>query len=473
MNNTDIQYNCTSKMLSRTIFISMMVLAIGQRPHFTNRSFRNNEKNDTNKIIEKKLSTAQISKAEKNINKNYYMLPEFEEKLDNSQRKRLCKLLSWSNLQKWDFNIFDVVDATNGESPLLFVSWAILGSPYSQHSMAQACNSQEREEITANDTTTLKEMEGYNFFDDDSSLSLSSEFHLSSNSMKKLFNFLREMESDYHPENPYHNSIHAADVLQSAHSMIQQAGEDTNTGFEPSKEDVFSVLVAAAVHDVGHPGLNNAFHINAQTDIAQSFKNVSVLENYHASHALTKMVGRTNDEQSFQSHDNIDTDFNFLSDASMQEFTSIRNKMVDSILMTDMSKHFKFVKEVEDLIKNRDSVSPTTYSWTIFRYMLHLADISNPAKAQPLSARWAKIVMNEFFNQGDMEAKMGLPISPLCDRNTTVIPGSQIGFIEYVIKPSFEVLALAIPTIGENTLPVIENNLKYWNEKAATSAKIS
>jgi len=406
-------------------------------------------------------------------NKNYYMLPEFKEKLDDSQRKRLCKLLSWSNLQKWDFDIFDVVDATNGESPLLFLGWAILGSPYSQHSMAQACNSEEKEEITANATTILKEMEGYNFFDDDSLLSLSSEFHLSSNSMKKLFNFLREMESDYHPENPYHNSIHAADVLQSAHSMIQQAGEDANTGFEPSKEDVFSVLVAAAVHDVGHPGLNNAFQINAQTNIAQSFKNVSVLENYHASHALTKMVGRTNDEQSFQSHDNIDTDFNFLSDASIQEFTSIRNKMVDSILMTDMSKHFKFVKDVEDLIKNKDSVSPTAYSWTIFRYMLHLADISNPAKAQPLSAMWAKNVMNEFFNQGDMEANMGLPISPLCDRNTTIMPDSQIGFIDYVIKPSFEVLALAIPTIGEHTLPVIENNLKYWNEQAAMSSEIS
>ena len=35
--------------------------------------------------------------------------------------------------------------------------------------------------------------------------------------------------------------------------------------------------------------------------------------------------------------------------------------------------------------------------------------------------------MEEFFRQGDMEKAMGLPYSPLCDRNTTLIAESQIG----------------------------------------------
>merc|ERR1711862_81474 len=147
--------------------------------------------------------------------------------------------------------------------------------------------------------------------------------------------------------------------------------------------------------------------------------------------------------------------------------------MVDLILMTDMSKHFNFVKDVEDLIKNKDNISPATYSWTLLRYMMHLADISNAAKAQPFSVMWADLVLEEFFKQGDVEAKMRLPISPLCDRNTTSIPGSQVGFIQYVVKPSFEVLALAIPSIGKLTLPVIEDNLNYWNEKMVTSVEAS
>jgi len=451
------------KMPLKILFLSVMVIAIAS--FYVNRTVHiNNATNDSDNV------NTTIPMTTEKTNTDYYVLSEFKERLDNSQRQRLCKLLSWSNLKRWDFNIFDVVNATNGESPLLFVGWAILGAPHSQHSMAQVCNSEGKEgQTTTNATTTTpNDSEGYNFFYSDDSSS-SSEFHLNERSMKKLFNYLREIESDYNQENDYHNSIHAADVLQSIHAMIQDAAEGnddiSNTGFAPSKEDVFSVLVAAAVHDVGHPGLNNAFQINAQTDLAITYKNVSVLENHHASHALKKM--EENNEKNVDS-----TDFNFLSDSSTQEVVSIRKKMVDFILMTDMSKHFKFVNDIEELIKYKDSVSSTTYSWTILCYMLHLADISNPAKAQQSSVMWTHRVMSEFFEQGDKEAKMGLPVSPLCDRNTTIIPDSQTGFIEYVVKPSFEMLALAIPTIGDLTLPNLEQNMNYWQNKA-TAMEVS
>ena len=35
--------------------------------------------------------------------------------------------------------------------------------------------------------------------------------------------------------------------------------------------------------------------------------------------------------------------------------------------------------------------------------------------------------MEEFFNQGDREAELGLEYSPLCDRHNTMVPQSQIG----------------------------------------------
>lgn len=36
---------------------------------------------------------------------------------------------------------------------------------------------------------------------------------------------------------------------------------------------------------------------------------------------------------------------------------------------------------------------------------------------------------------------MGLEISPLCDRRTINIPQSQIGFITYIIEPTFALLS--------------------------------
>jgi hypothetical protein len=62
-------------------------------------------------------------------------IPEFT-RLDLAQKKTLFDLLSFSSLQKWDFNIFDVA-AIDEENTLLFVAWAVICSPYSQIAMAK------------------------------------------------------------------------------------------------------------------------------------------------------------------------------------------------------------------------------------------------------------------------------------------------------------------------------------------------
>jgi hypothetical protein len=46
-------------------------------------------------------------------------------------------------------------------------------------------------------------------------------------------------------------------------------------------------------------------------------------------------------------------------------------------------------------------------------------------------------VTEEFFAQGDQEAALGLPISPLMDRNNSSLPLSQINFIEFIVAPLF------------------------------------
>ena len=43
----------------------------------------------------------------------------------------------------------------------------------------------------------------------------------------------------------------------------------------------------------------------------------------------------------------------------------------------------------------------------------------------------------EFLNQGDQEATLGLPISPLMDRRNSSLPLSQINFIEFIVAPLF------------------------------------
>ena len=44
-----------------------------------------------------------------------------------------------------------------------------------------------------------------------------------------------------------------------------------------------------------------------------------------------------------------------------------------------------------------------------------------------MHVKWTESLLEEFFRQGDKEKELGLPFSPLCDRNTTLIAESQIG----------------------------------------------
>lgn len=65
-----------------------------------------------------------------------------------------------------------------------------------------------------------------------------------------LQNWLTVIEANYHAINTYHNSTHAADVLQSTAFFLQR------NRIKPLLDglDQAACLIAAAIHDVDHPG---------------------------------------------------------------------------------------------------------------------------------------------------------------------------------------------------------------------------
>ena len=95
------------------------------------------------------------------------------------------------------------------------------------------------------------------------------------------------------------------------------------------------------------------------------------------------------------------------------------------------------------------------------------------AKVDPVFKFWTSRCLDEFFAQGDKERERGLPISPNCDRTTTKEADSQIGFMNFVVKPAFVLLAEIIPEVSKNILPVIESNLVYWGDQKSKREKNS
>ncbi|KAL3821634.1 hypothetical protein ACHAXA_006054 [Cyclostephanos tholiformis] len=367
---------------------------------------------------------------------NEHFLPVEWTTLDLNSKQRLADKLSFDALSSWDFDITDLAKLSNG-SLLFFVGWAIMGSPHAQQAI----------EFDLGQDSRIK-TNGYNFM---------SQFNIK---MPNLCSFFRMVEADYLP-NPYHNSTHAADVLQTLNAMLHFGGKE----YASSPLEIFSILVAAVIHDVGHPGLNNNFQIMSHSELAIQYNDISVLENNSIAWLFKKLLGQTRD-----------LTIDIFSGLSEREFTKMRSIIISSVLETDMTHHFALLKMMgvhQEILRDKTpeewSKSYSTNeggnvdpSIDFLCFLLHNADISNPAKPYPLFTFWASNILSESYAQGDQEAALSLPRSPLCDRLTTDKKQSQIGFIKFVVLPSFQLLGDILPQFARTVLPHVARSLEYW-----------
>ncbi len=96
--------------------------------------------------------------------------------------------------------------------------------------------------------------------------------------------FLNKVKVGYDFLLPYHNELHAADVLQTSHIMAMLS--NLQNEMDLTILDLSGFFIAAIIHDYKHPGLNNNFHINKRSDLSRRYNDISVLENYHVSSAF-------------------------------------------------------------------------------------------------------------------------------------------------------------------------------------------
>ena len=73
--------------------------------------------------------------------------------------------------------------------------------------------------------------------------------------------------------------------------------------------------------------------------------------------------------------------------------------------------------------------------------MLKTADIGHAAKEWQLHEEWSTRITEEFHMQGDIEKGLKMKISPLCDRESSNLANSQVGFINFLVLPLFETSA--------------------------------
>ncbi|XP_043641153.1 calcium/calmodulin-dependent 3',5'-cyclic nucleotide phosphodiesterase 1 isoform X7 [Drosophila teissieri] len=232
--------------------------------------------------------------------------------------------------------------------------------------------------------------------------------------------FLHRVEEGYcRYRNPYHNNLHAVDVMQTIHYCL------CNTGLMNWLTDleIFASLLAALLHDYEHTGTTNNFHVMSGSETALLYNDRAVLENHHASASFRLLR---------------EDEYNILSHLSREEFRELRGLVIEMVLGTDMTNHFQQMKAMRQLLTLQEA---TIDKQKVLSLVLHCCDISHPAKQWGVHHRWTMLLLEEFFRQGDLEKELGLPFSPLCDRNNTLVAESQICFIDFIVEPSMGVMS--------------------------------
>ncbi len=76
-------------------------------------------------------------------------------------------------------------------------------------------------------------------------------------------------------------------------------------------------------------------------------------------------------------------------------------------------------------------------------------------------------ITTEFWEQGDRELSLGLPVSPLNDRDNADVPRSQTVFLGMVVRPCYDALARLVPNTGAAALALYDENMARWEQMAA------
>lgn len=265
--------------------------------------------------------------------------------------------------------------------------------------------------------------------------------------------FLSVVGQNYHDKNPYHNCIHACDC------MVTQFYYLTSKTFQHVKPlDSFASIIAAACHDINHPGKNQNFLVNTKDPLALLYNDQSVLEMHHASFGWNTLL-----------------QYNFLTKLSKEKQTRFRRVFIHCILATDMTKHSESAVILGESIGQQSGeqlnseFTPTDEGklQALLAVAVHAADISNPTKPSELYLKWSGRIMNEFYAQGDAERELGLPISDLCDKETSEAASVQLGFINFVVLPWFKTWNNMFPDIGEKFLMHLAENKAFWSQQLA------
>jgi len=141
-------------------------------------------------------------------------------------------------------------------------------------------------------------------------------------------------------------------------------------------------MLAALLHDVGHNGTTNKFHVDTGSELALRYNDTSVQENFHSSLGWKLL-------QESKLLDNI----------PKSDVQFIRQSYIQLVLCTDLAKHFDELAVYQGTTHGELDEANEEHRKLIAKMVLKCSDLSNPARTFGVTSYWAAMVQEEFFLQ--------------------------------------------------------------------------
>jgi len=267
----------------------------------------------------------------------------------------------------------------------------------------------------------------------------------------KVSNFFAEVGRGYHRDVPYHNEAHAASVLHFTFALMTHGGVaaamNQQIDFHMS---CLAALVAAAIHDYDHLGVNNQYlEVTNHDRAACGAQHVNEQHHLVCGLAVLNMPGCN-----FFEHFGPSERFQF-------------EELVSALVLGTDAADDRYWREQFQEVLNADqklSFEPSSYEQAVLglKIMLKCADLGHLATPWAEHCKWVDRLEQEFFAQGDQEKDSGFEeISFLMDREFGGVSENQSGFFEFVALPLFRTLVKAFPS-AQPMLCAVEANSDRW-----------
>ncbi|CAH1122354.1 unnamed protein product [Ceutorhynchus assimilis] len=262
-----------------------------------------------------------------------------------------------------------------------------------------------------------------------------------------LCRWVLSVKKNYRPVK-YHNWRHALNVAQTMFAMFKTGKMERFM----SDLEMLGLLVACLCHDLDHRGTNNAFQTKTESPLAILYS-TSTMEHHHFDQCV--MILNTDSNNIFQA-------------LSPDDYRRVMKLVETAILSTDLAMYFKKRSKFMELIDNGE------FDWQsddkkdlLSGMMMTACDVSAIAKPWEVQHRIAKLVADEFFDQGDLE-KMQLkeqPIAMMDRERKDELPQMQVGFIDVICLPLYKVLSETFPWM-KPLYQGTSDNRKHWQDLA-------